>query len=814
MSEFQAFRNWLYDGFGGFCRKMADAWKKDVAPLLRILVTCIWSLLVVVIGAGLMIVSDQGGEIALRTGDNLLYALFALLGTLLWAIHTWFDGRRLLEYRFPDQKSLNRWIARMPRLLGSGAFAVALIAFVRAWMRTDGSPGYLPLLALLSALMIFGFYRLVHARTAIAAQMPEALRGKYNIGDLDWLGNWLNPITLFYSALIFLIVTVTPVWYGFAFGSVGIVFVALSSIVWAGSWLTLKVNGAPEAMLRIEPRWLREAALAIFLLALAWNRPVMFVAVIGVLLFFWKFGEKPWLKKLVEFLKLAFSATKGGWQFLVTLLLQLKLLPGVSNQPSAAGNRRSGSRRQGDRGSDFPLLPALFVMALMFSSSGINDNHEVPVTGGSAHRPDIAAYSADWAAQAPMVAGKRPMVIVATAGGGIRAGYWTAAVLGALTDAYPEFRKSLYAISAVSGGSVGAAVYAGGLQAAGQACENSGESGCLTGKLTSALSGEFLAPTVASMLYPDLAQRLLPVRLLPDRAGALEEAWQARWDQVEGLGGAGLDTPLSTLVGQTQQGWQPALLLNSTHVESGKRVIASNIKLENSDDQFQDAVDLIRLLGDKDVRLGTAALNSARFTYVSPPGTLPCGLWQTPCNGHVVDGGYFENFGAVTALQALRAADSQWEKSGKSNAIRPIVILISNDVNLVRDKDRKVRRVIEEQNQPAELPNDRFAMESLGPVYALLHVRDARGILAAKALWKRAGDDGSRFHFSMDLDEGVPEPALGWVLSRDSERMMDNLLLCSESNRAAFTGLLAALGAPKEKIKAYEARPDYCNRNG
>jgi hypothetical protein len=51
------------------------------------------------------------------------------------------------------------------------------------------------------------------------------------------------------------------------------------------------------------------------------------------------------------------------------------------------------------------------------------------------------------------------LIIVAAEGGGIRAAYWTAGILTRLVDCPPALADSLFAISAVSGGSLGAAVY-------------------------------------------------------------------------------------------------------------------------------------------------------------------------------------------------------------------------------------------------------------------------------------------------------------------------------------------------------------------
>jgi hypothetical protein len=54
--------------------------------------------------------------------------------------------------------------------------------------------------------------------------------------------------------------------------------------------------------------------------------------------------------------------------------------------------------------------------------------------------------------------GRATMLLIATAGGRIRAAYWTSAVLSKL-DQIAGFRKHLFAISSVSGGSLGAGLF-------------------------------------------------------------------------------------------------------------------------------------------------------------------------------------------------------------------------------------------------------------------------------------------------------------------------------------------------------------------
>ena len=92
------------------------------------------------------------------------------------------------------------------------------------------------------------------------------------------------------------------------------------------------------------------------------------------------------------------------------------------------------------------------------------------------------------------------------------------------------------------------------------------------------------------------------------------------------------------------------VLLNGTAVETGKRLVTSNIRVTPR--FFADAVDILQVT-NADVPLSTAAHLSARFTYVSPPGVIVNAKGERL--GHVVDGGYFENSGASEILAVMRA---------------------------------------------------------------------------------------------------------------------------------------------------------------
>jgi hypothetical protein len=287
----------------------------------------------------------------------------------------------------------------------------------------------------------------------------------------------------------------------------------------------------------------------------------------------------------------------------------------------------------------------------------------------------------------------RPVFIVATEGGGIRAAYWTALVLATLQDGSerrrkdwsiahpgqplpPDFASHLFAVSGVSGGSLGAVVF--------NALLAENVAYPMEDRAHYMLRQDFLSPTLAAMFFPDLFQRFFPFPIAAaDRGAALEKAWEYGWQRtVCGKDERGRPRP-NRLAQPFRALWKgrqseiplPALFLTGTRVESGKRIITSNLPIKSgAQGEFVDAEDAEAILdngGSRDIPLSTAAHMSARFTYVSPAGRLPDG-------GHIVDGGYFENSAAGTALEIVYAVEYVIEHEHWPERVVPVVIQIRN----------------------------------------------------------------------------------------------------------------------------------------
>lgn len=232
-----------------------------------------------------------------------------------------------------------------------------------------------------------------------------------------------------------------------------------------------------------------------------------------------------------------------------------------------------------------------FVITLGVVNAWLHPFHRVRVRDGDCkpvalpnQRPTVGAAAGAWYAQAKSAyakvhgEGPVPMLVVATAGGGIRAAYWTATILERLEADFKDqggVRPYLFAISGVSGGSVGATAFD-------AAVIKRDENHCMAGKpgdaacpvATDFLKEDFLAPAVASLVLWMRRRVFLPDLGQGDRGSALEKSFEHASDGL-------LARPFlsffhlakDSVANEGQESWRPILLLNATHEESGNRII-------------------------------------------------------------------------------------------------------------------------------------------------------------------------------------------------------------------------------------------------
>jgi uncharacterized membrane protein (UPF0136 family) len=430
----------------------------------------------------------------------------------------------------------------------------------------------------------------------------------------------------------------------------------------------------------------------------------------------------------------------------------------------------------------------LITLALMALFSCWNDNHDIRKldSGLTAdHRPELEQALIQWHDTHCDGATCRPFVLVSTAGGGIRAAYWTGTLLGSLQDAtHGRFDDQLFAISGVSGGSVGATVY--------RAAIADRDTG-VTQPIQQILGQDYLGPVAAGLLYKDALQRLLPLPLLGDRAEIFEQGLEAGFREALPEAPLSLESSFIKTATTGDRPW-PALFLNSHWSDNGRRIVAASLSTQSLAPPEGNLVlyhDLLTTM-HADMRLSTAAHNSARFPLVSPPGA-----WQPPPHTdqkrqRLQDGGLFENYGAETTLEVAAVAERLWqEKWGLT--LKPYVILISSDPNLPTDMTDFP------YNEPLN-----FGYELLSTLRSYATSRSGHGIEAASRLQRWAeqrsqnGEQARFFHLRMCPGEDKEEqPPLGWSLSAKAQKEINDYLSqetpCSQANAQALAQLSSLL---------------------
>lgn len=415
-------------------------------------------------------------------------------------------------------------------------------------------------------------------------------------------------------------------------------------------------------------------------------------------------------------------------------------------------------------------LPPLAPWALLLAGvlGWTNDNHRVRAsefaTDSRAPRVDLAQRFREHVARQPGPV--PPVIFVASEGGGIRAAYWTSAVLSALETqpGLEDWPARTFALSGVSGGSLGLASWLArhrSLHCATARAQPPGGVRLGAGPPQPAhlLGADFLSPPVAGLLNYDLVQRFWPAPIEAfDRSRALEASWQRTHAQLPGR-------PFERTLAQWYAGCEalPELLLNATAVETGQRAVLSRL----SGEAFVNALSIggQDAMGDgfsADTQSVAGLVHhSARFPALSPAGTIdreipgPDGLRREPAF-RLVDGGYFDNSGAQTVLDLVQ------HLCDRGPAFRPVVLLVRN-----------APEPLESQNQPGDVRPSGLFPEAGSIVMALYNARSAHAVNARLALKSRLGDDLIDVVVPPDSQAADADPPLGWTLSRAVQRAYD-----------------------------------------
>lgn len=442
-----------------------------------------------------------------------------------------------------------------------------------------------------------------------------------------------------------------------------------------------------------------------------------------------------------------------------------------------------------------PAITGLLIIALGFSLLDLNDNHEIEqVAMEEGAPPHLDQTFKQWygtrADRAFYKDKPYPVFIVATAGGGLYAAKHTAGFLARIQDHCANFAQHVFAISGVSGGSLGAAVFSSlakesAANAPHQPCRlNTGPAiGPLEQRARRLLARDFLAPLVAGTLFPDFVQRLLPFPVEKlSRARALDASFERAWRDTEQPAQSD-KAPLNPFEQNFRAHWRaegaaPALVLNATEIDHGLRYLFSPFRISLQDSETgvtfnpNSRWSAQRLYDDdlpnkRDVKLSTAVGVSARFPWITPAASITSARAWGKEKRRLVDGGYFENSGVETAHDII-AMLGQFERKpdpAKETGrpwIKLHMVLIGGYTQIWGQQYNRMQHGLG---------------EIVSPIKGLLSTRERRGYLA----WYRYTTSRCHImthetrcptlHSSLNLDDfRIP---LGWLLSPVTARLIE-----------------------------------------
>jgi hypothetical protein len=418
----------------------------------------------------------------------------------------------------------------------------------------------------------------------------------------------------------------------------------------------------------------------------------------------------------------------------------------------------------------------------------------------------------DWPEAPGLGGGKRPLILLATSGGGIRAAAWTAGLLGRL-DEIAGFRASTRMVTGASGGMVGAAAWVARCHGAGAPAGGDWRA------LLDAVAADSLTPTARRLFFRDVPMAFWPGSNLYDRGRALEEAWIANVSQALGVR---LDIPIAALRDGERRGLLPSLVFTPMLIEDGRRLVMSNLRLEQvitnqarwlgapgeppaTDTSSRTAYHAAALFPDEWPRLplSTAARLSAAFPYVSPAVVLP-----TRPRRRAVDAGYYDNYGLDVASGWLREAlncHPRWLDERVSGIL--VVQIRDNVSELSVDPDSERERAA--RAAPAG-PERGGPFEGLSsPIQGLFAARDSVSLFRNDAqletvtqLYDKAFP--GRSFVSTVAFEFEGQASLSWYLTREEIAGMKTQVESQPITQKleAITAWLAARGAPLANVEA------------
>lgn len=352
-------------------------------------------------------------------------------------------------------------------------------------------------------------------------------------------------------------------------------------------------------------------------------------------------------------------------------------------------------------------------------------------------------------------------LIIVAPGGGIHASAWTGQVLSGLHDRYREgFASRLELISAVSGGAVGTMYYLDNFPYLRMAdLSDSSEIKEVSRERFRTIKRTVFRRSSTSSLealawgatFPDTMRLLLGNWVQEDRGIVQERRWLRRMD----IEGDDYGPTLMSWMEKAQKKELPYVVFNATEAETGRRILFSTFRFPfNSHYPAEaQAIDFLTIAdGRFDLPISTAVRLSATFPYAASA-AMPAA--DTIPLGHVVDGGYVDNEGLLTAVEYVR-----FRLEGTKNKVKYLIVRILHTPPLQPHMVGSTEK---------GFSGSGWEYASVGPLMAMSNVRITsqreRGEIELELLKSKYVDQVESVVLQFAPPDDYKAPPLNWKLS-------------------------------------------------
>ncbi len=333
-----------------------------------------------------------------------------------------------------------------------------------------------------------------------------------------------------------------------------------------------------------------------------------------------------------------------------------------------------------------------------------------------------------------------PIFFIASEGGALRTGAFTALLLAKIQDRFPNFKNNIYCYSGISGGSLGLQYF--------QSLPDSVSFRNQNSKSTrSFFESDFLSPVTGKLVFGEVLNCFFPFHIASfDRAIALEKAWEASWISVNKNHQNVFAESFDRQIGDDK----PAIFINTVESETGLPTVWTNTILDTSVSIYKERD--LRQKFQLSIPYSTAINLGTRFPLISPAAMIALNQNKPEQTRlHYIDGGYFENKGQENILEIIQSIHLE-----NYPAVKPYIIQFNFS------EDDSIKHSI------------RFANEMMEVLNGFENTRYARASLTVEAMKKYMRDhfDTSQI-INLHLEISIKKLPMNWLLSHTAMNRVD-----------------------------------------